>query len=65
MASNFQIGDIVETKKPHPCGVNRWRIIRTGADIKLRCEHCQRIVMMTYEDFVKRYKRTVSKFDGN
>ncbi|MDT9126789.1 DUF951 domain-containing protein, partial [Escherichia coli] len=27
----YALNDIVEMKKPHPCGVNRWQIIRVGA----------------------------------
>ena len=30
----LRVGDLVQMKKPHPCGSLRWRITRTGADIK-------------------------------
>ncbi len=30
----YDLGDIVEMKKPHACQANRWQIIRMGADIK-------------------------------
>ncbi len=30
----FKLNDIVEMKKNHPCGNNRWLIIRMGADIR-------------------------------
>ncbi len=59
MRPEVKIGDIIETKKAHPCGKNRWKILRTGADFKLKCENCGRIIMLTYEDFIKRYKRTI------
>ncbi len=26
----FHLNDIVEMKKPHPCGENRWKVIRMG-----------------------------------
>ena len=32
------VGDIVVLRKPHPCGTNRWRVVRIGADIGLRAE---------------------------
>ncbi len=57
---DFTLGSIVETKKQHPCGSRRWRIIRTGADFKIRCEGCGRIVMLSYEDFRKRVKKVIS-----
>jgi hypothetical protein len=28
----FGLNDVVEMKKQHPCGTNRWKIIRMGMD---------------------------------
>lgn len=50
------MGDRVLTKKNHPCGSNEWEVIRTGADVKIRCVKCQRVVMLDIEDFKKRVK---------
>ena len=44
-------------KKPHPCGENKWRIIRVGMDVKIKCLGCGHIVMLSHEVFVKRLKR--------
>lgn len=52
----YELGDVVRTKKPHPCGTNEWTIIRTGADYKLKCLGCGRVIMLSYEDFVRRVK---------
>ena len=38
------VGDVVELKKPHPCGANAWEILRLGVDVKLRCGGCGHIV---------------------
>ncbi|MFQ9177713.1 MAG: DUF951 domain-containing protein, partial [Christensenellaceae bacterium] len=57
--SEYKLGDVVETKKPHPCGSIQWTIIRTGMDYKIKCLGCGRIVMLSYEDFVRRVKRVV------
>jgi len=54
------LGDVIQTKKPHPCGESRWEVIRVGADVKLKCLGCRRIIMLPYEEFAKRWKRTVS-----
>ena len=35
---NYEIGDIVRLKKPHPCGSSEWEILRVGADFRLKCE---------------------------
>ena len=55
----YNIGNIVTMKKGHPCGANEWEVIRVGADIKLRCTKCNRIIMMSRIDFNKRLKKIV------
>lgn len=42
----FAINDIVEMKKAHPCGTNRWKIIRMGMDIRIKCEGCEHSVLI-------------------
>ena len=39
---NIQINDLLMMKKNHPCGQNRFLVLRTGADLKLRCLGCGR-----------------------
>ena len=51
---SIQLGDVVQMRKAHPCGSDRWTVIRTGADIKIRCLGCGRIVMLDREAFFKR-----------
>ncbi len=53
----YNVGDRVVTKKKHPCGGDVWQIVRTGADFKLRCETCGRVVMLSAEQFRKAVKR--------
>ena len=47
----YNIGTVVTLKKGHPCGTNEWEIIRTGADFKLKCKGCGRIVMVPRKTF--------------
>ncbi len=42
----LSLGQIVITKKPHACGENKWTVVRTGADIKLKCNKCEHIVLI-------------------
>ena len=56
-------GDVVRTRKPHPCGGNEWTVTRTGADIKIRCNRCGRVVMMDRDTFLSRRKELVSRAD--
>lgn len=53
----YQLGDRVVTKKPHPCGGREWEIVRVGADYKLKCLTCSRIVMVTAEEIKKIVKK--------
>lgn len=55
----FQLHDIVEMKKQHPCGTNRWKIIRIGADIRIKCEGCQHSVMIPRNEFEKKMKKVL------
>jgi len=55
----LNVGDIVQMRKSHPCGSLTWRVIRVGADVKIRCQGCDHIVMMERGDFEKRVKRVV------
>lgn len=57
MNKNYSVGSIVVMKKPHPCGVNKWQVLRTGVDIKLKCVGCNHVVMITRLDFEKRLKK--------
>ena len=57
----MKLGDVIETKKPHPCGGKTWEIVRTGADYKIRCRTCGRVVMLTPDDLKKRVRRVLSE----
>lgn len=58
---DVRLGDVVQMRKAHPCGSDRWTVIRTGADIKIRCLGCGRIVMLDREAFFKRRKKLLSR----
>jgi hypothetical protein len=59
MIESFNLGDIVEMKKQHPCGTNRFEVIRLGADIKIKCTGCGRIVMIPRGKFKKDAKKII------
>ena len=56
----LHVGDLVKMRKAHPCGNDIWKITYVGADIKMRCEKCERIVMLERPVFEKRMKKIVS-----
>ena len=57
MIDAFSLGDRVILKKPHACGENLWEIVRVGADVKLKCTACNRVVMLDRLEFMKRAKK--------
>lgn len=57
----YDLHDIVEMKKPHPCGENRWEIIRMGMDIKIQCKKCGRLIMLPRREFDKKMKKVLEK----
>lgn len=42
----LQLGDVLTMKKSHPCGEKRWLLLRTGADLRMRCLGCGHEVML-------------------
>lgn len=64
MITNFGLGDRIEMRKPHACGCNDWLVIRIGADVKLKCCGCARVVMMDRVEFLKRAKRIIAAAQG-
>lgn len=56
----YDLNDIVEMKKVHPCGSKLWKIIRMGADIKIKCEGCGRLIMMPRVQFEKGIKKVIT-----
>ncbi|AXI11036.1 DUF951 domain-containing protein [Oceanobacillus zhaokaii] len=57
----FGLNDIVQMKKPHPCGENRWKIIRMGMDIRIKCQGCDHSVMIPRRDFGKKMKKVLER----
>ena len=55
----IEVGTIVMMKKGHPCGTNRWEVVRVGADMKLKCTNCSRLVMMPRIEFNKKFKKII------
>ncbi len=57
----FKLNDIVEMKKKHPCGTNAWKIIRMGADIRIKCQGCGHSVMLPRREFTKKMKKVIQE----
>lgn len=60
MTLDYKLGSIVIMKKQHPCGTNKWEIIRVGADIKIKCLECGRTIMLPRTEFNKKLKKVIN-----
>ncbi len=59
---DYGFGDIVEMKKEHPCRKSKhWKIIRMGADIRIKCLGCGTSVLFPRVEFEKKLKKVVEK----
>lgn len=60
MASkDYQLGDVVEMKKQHPCGTNEMEIIRMGMDIRIKCVGCKHSILIPRSVFDKKMKKVL------
>ncbi len=58
----YDLNDIVELKKEHPCHLSKqWKIIRMGADIRIKCLGCGTSVLMPRQKFEKSLKKVVER----
>ncbi|HAI87508.1 MAG TPA: DUF951 domain-containing protein [Firmicutes bacterium] len=60
----FHLGDIVQMRKPHPCGSSTWEVLRVGADFRIRCQGCGRVVMLPRPRFEKDVRGIMSTSAG-
>jgi hypothetical protein len=57
------LGDVVRLRRRHPCGATDWLVDRLGADIGLRCQGCQRHVMIERRVLERRLVSFLSRGD--
>ncbi|AWZ49739.1 DUF951 domain-containing protein [Clostridiaceae bacterium 14S0207] len=57
---DINISDLVQMKKTHPCGSDKWEVIRVGADVKIKCKGCNRIIMLSRTEFEKKVKKILN-----
>ena len=56
---DVQVGDVIQTKKQHPCGSNRFDVLRVGMDFKIRCQGCGREIMLPRLKIEKNIKKVL------
>lgn len=60
MVLELRLGDVLRLKKTHPCGNNLWEVVRLGADIGIKCQKCERRVLLQ-RSYLERRVREVLK----
>lgn len=58
---DFQVGEVIKMKKPHPCGANKWKLLRVGMDFRLQCVGCGRQVMLPRKVVEKSFRGYVER----
>ena len=58
-------GDILTLKKKHPCGSDRFEVIRAGADIRLKCAGCGRLLLLPRRQVEKGLKSVFPAAQGD
>ena len=43
---DIRVGDVITMKNKHPCGCDRFTVLRIGADFRIKCLECGREVML-------------------
>lgn len=62
---NYEVGDVVKLKKPHPCGSSEWEILRVGADFRLKCQGCGHQIMVARKLVEKNTRGLTKKRTGS
>lgn len=58
---DIRVNDVLVMKKNHPCGCNRFFVLRSGMDFKLKCEKCGHEIMIPRSKAEKSIKQVVRK----
>lgn len=53
-------GDILEMKKPHPCGSRFFKVMKTGSDVRVICQSCGRDVTVAREKLERSVKSVIT-----
>ena len=60
-ANIYQLGDILQFKKVHPCGSFQWKVIKIGVDYKLECCGCGRQIIIPRVDLQRKVKKRIEQ----
>ena len=61
---DVRVNDIVTMKKQHPCGSNTWKVLRIGADFKMKCLGCGHEIMSPRSKIEKNIRKIEREESG-
>ena len=61
MDKKYDLGSLLVLKKGHPCGENLWEVVKLGADIRLKCTKCNRLIIIPRIDLNKKIKKIIER----
>ena len=61
MNKEYNVGSLLILKKGHPCGENLWEVAKLGADIRLKCTKCGRLIIIPRIELNKKIKKIVER----
>lgn len=57
----LQVGDMLELKKPHPCGGKLFKVLRVGSDVRVVCCQCGRDMTLDRIKLEKSIKKVITE----
>ena len=61
----MKVGDVLELKKPHPCGEKRFRVMRVGSEVRILCCGCGRDMVLDRVKLEKAIRKLISSEDAS
>lgn len=62
---DVRVGDVLQMKKPHPCGNYKFLVLRSGMDFRIRCTECGREVLVPRAKIEKNIKKIIREEEKN
>ena len=56
---DVRVGDILEMKKPHPCGNKTFLVLRVGMDFRIRCTKCGHEILLPLVKIERNIKKII------
>ncbi|NLJ74186.1 MAG: DUF951 domain-containing protein [Firmicutes bacterium] len=52
----YEVGQILRLRKKHACGGDTWEVLKSGVDMRLKCQSCGRVILIPRDKLVRQVK---------